>query len=140
MNLNVSIRQHGDVTLVDVAGHLTSFESGALRDAIQDLLAQGRKRIVLNLSRLTYLDSSGVGQLARNYLSVVKAGGEMRAVGLSSRIQEILRITQLHQVFPDFGSEEDALRSFPQERSGNAKLAMMPARNEKKGPKKERSS
>lgn len=111
---SVSIRQTGSVSLLDVSGRLTSFEVGALRDAIARLLKEGRKNIVLNLSRLQYLDSSGIGELARNYVSVVKRGGQMKVVGLSAKVEEVLKITQLYHVFPEFSSEEDALGSFPE--------------------------
>jgi len=77
-------------------------------------LKQGRKNIVLNLSGLEYLDSSGIGELARVYVSVVKADGQMKVVGLSPKVEEILKITQLYQVFPEFPSEEAALKSFPE--------------------------
>lgn len=113
-NFSVTIRQAGPISLLDVAGRLTSFEIGALRDSISRLLKQGRKNIVLNLSGLQYLDSSGVGELARVYVSVVKASGQMKVVGLSPKVEEILKITQLYQVFPEFPSEEAALRSFPE--------------------------
>ena len=85
-----------------------------MRDSISRLLEQGRKNIVLNLSGLQYLDSSGIGELARVYVSVVKVNGQMKVVGLSPRVEEILKITQLYQVFPEFLSEEAALQSFPQ--------------------------
>ena len=113
MNFSATIRQVGQVSVVDVAGKLTSFESGALRNSIARLLQEGRKQILLNLSGLEYLDSSGIGDLAQAYLSVVKRGGEMKVVGLSARIEEILKITQLYQIFPEFRDEQDALRSFP---------------------------
>ena len=113
-NFSVNIRQSGAISLVDVSGRLTSFETGALRDAISRLLKQGRKDIVLNLSGLLYLDSSGIGELARMYVSVVKENGQMKVVGLSSKVEEILKITQLYQVFPEFPSEEAALQSFPE--------------------------
>jgi len=74
-NFSVIIRQAGPVSLVDVSGRLTSFEVGALRDSISRLLRQGRKNIVLNLSSLQYLDSSGIGELARVYVTVVKESG-----------------------------------------------------------------
>jgi anti-sigma B factor antagonist len=60
------------------------------------------------------MDSSGIGELARNYVSVVKQGGEMKVVGLSSKVEEVLKITQLYQVFPEFPTEEDAVNSFPE--------------------------
>jgi len=115
-NFSVTIRQSGPISLLDVSGSLTFFEIGALRDAISRLLKQGRRDIVLNLSGLQYLDSSGIGELARIYVSVVKASGQMKVVGLSSRVEEILKITQLYQVFPEFPSEEAALQSFPESR------------------------
>jgi len=85
-NFSVTIRQAGPISLLDVSGRLTSFETGALRESISRLLKQDRKNIVLNLSELQYLDSSGIGELARVYVSVVKEGGQMKVVGsVSSR-------------------------------------------------------
>ncbi len=112
-NFSVTIRQAGPISILDVSGRLTSFEIGGLRDSVSRLLQRGRKSIVLNLSGLDYLDSSGIGELARLYVSVVKASGELKAVGLSPKVEEILKITQLYQVFPEFPSEEAALESFP---------------------------
>ena len=113
-SFSVSIRQAGSVSLLDVSGRLTSFEVGALRDSISRLLKQGRKNIVLNLSGLQYLDSSGIGELARVYVMVVKESGQLKVIGLSPKVEEILKITQLYQVFPEFPNEEAALRSFPE--------------------------
>lgn len=76
------------------------------------LLKGGRKNIVLNLTGLEYLDSSGIGELVRNYMSVVKKGGAMRVVGLAPRVEEILKVTQLYQVFPEFPDEASARESF----------------------------
>jgi anti-sigma B factor antagonist len=104
------------VSLLEISGRLTSFEVGALRDSIARLLKQDRKDIVLNLSGLQYLDSSGIGELARLYVTVVKHGGQMKVIGLSSKVEEILKITKLYQVFPEFPDEEAALRSFPETR------------------------
>ncbi|PYT41391.1 MAG: anti-sigma factor antagonist [Acidobacteria bacterium] len=113
-NFSVSIRQAGPISLVDVSGRLTFFEVGALRDSISRLLKPGRKNIVLNLSGLQYLDSSGIGELAKIYVSVVKVDGQLKVVGLSPKVEEILKISQLYQVFPEFPTEEAALRSFPE--------------------------
>jgi anti-sigma B factor antagonist len=112
-NFSARIRQVGAVSLLEISGRLTSFEVGALRDSIARLLKQDRKDIVLNLSGLQYLDSSGIGELARLYVTVVKHGGQMKVIGLSSKVEEILKITKLYQVFPEFPDEEAALGSFP---------------------------
>ena len=117
VNFSATVRQVGSVSIVEVVGKLTSIESGALRNSISRLLQEGRKQIVLNLRRLEYLDSSGIGDLVQAYLSVVKRGGEMKVIGLSEKIEEILKITHLYQVFPEFQDEQAALRSFPQSRT-----------------------
>jgi anti-sigma B factor antagonist len=113
VNFSAIIRQVGQVSVVEVSGKLTSFESGALRTSIGRLLKEGRKQILLNLSGLVYLDSSGIGDLVHTYMSVIKSGGEMKVVGLTEKVEEILKITQLYQVFPEFKDERTALQSFP---------------------------
>lgn len=123
MNFSATIRQVGQVSVVEVIGKLTSFESGALRNSIAQLLKEGRKQILLNLSRLTYLDSSGIGDLVHTYMSVIKRGGEMKVVGLSDKVEEILKITQLYQVFQEFQDEHSALESFP-DNGSNRKSAL----------------
>jgi anti-sigma B factor antagonist len=113
LKFSAIIRPVGAVSIVDISGELTSSTRDVLANTIAELLAQGRKNILLNLSGLDYVDSSGIGDLVATYLRVIKAGGEMKVVGLTPRIQEILKITQLYQVFPDFQDEQSALGSFP---------------------------
>ena len=108
----MKIRQQDHVALVNVSGHLTSFEVRALRDSVQSLLHEKRHNILLNLSELKYLDSSGIGELARIYVAVVKLGGTMKVVGLAPKVDEILKVTHLSQVFQEFPDEQTALRSF----------------------------
>ena len=112
MSFSVSVRYTEDVSLVDVTGRLTSFESKAFQQMIHGLLKQGQTNIVLNLTGLEYLDSSGIGELVRNYMSIVKKGGAMKVVGLAPKVEEILRVTQLYQVFPEFPDEASAVESF----------------------------
>jgi anti-anti-sigma factor len=117
---SATTRVEGSIAIIDVTGRLTSFEVGGLRDVIRLQLQQGRKDIVLNLNGLQYLDSSGIGELAREYVVVVKQGGQMKVVGLTAKVEEVFKITHLYQVFQDFSSEEDALRSFPGSGGSNA--------------------
>lgn len=118
-NFSITIRHSGPASLIDVVGSLTLFESGALRQAISGLLAEKRKDIILNLSGLEYLDSSGIGELVRNYLTVIKSGGSLKVVGLSEKVEDILKITQLYKVFPEFPDEQAALDSFPSKTSNS---------------------
>jgi len=113
VNFSTIIRQVGQVSVVEVTGKLTSFESGALRSSIAQLLKEGRKQILLNLSGLVYVGSSGIGDLVHTHMSVIKSGGEMKVVGLTEKVEEILKITQLYQVFQEFKDEHTALQSFP---------------------------
>ena len=116
MNFSATIKESGQVSLVHVTGSLTSFEVTGLRTTITSLLQQGRRKIVLNLDGLRYLDSSGIGELVRNYMTVIKAGGEMKVVGLKPKVEEIFKVTQLHQIFQEFQDEKEALESFPENR------------------------
>jgi anti-sigma B factor antagonist len=113
VGFSVKIRHRDEVALIDVAGHLTFFEVGALRESIHALLRTKRKNIVLNLTNLMYLDSSGIGELARLYVAVVKQGGAMKVIGLTPKVEEVLKVTHLSQVFQEFPDEQSALRSFP---------------------------
>jgi anti-sigma B factor antagonist len=122
VSFSATIRQVGQVSVVEVTGKLASLESGALNNSIAQLLKEGRKQILLNLKGLTYLDSSGIGELVRTYLSVIKRDGEMKVVGLTDKAEEILKITKLYQVFQEFQDERSALQSFPH--GGKSKPAL----------------
>jgi len=113
VSFSVKVRHAEGIALVDVEGRFTSLEGKAFREMIFGLVKQGRTNIVLNLSALDYLDSSGVGELVRNYMTVIKKGGAMKVVGLAPKVEEILKVTQLYQVFPEFPDEASALQSFP---------------------------
>jgi anti-sigma B factor antagonist len=117
LNFSATIRHTPQASLIDLRGRLTFFEVGVLRENVARLLGEGRNHIVLNLSALQYLDSSGIGELARIYVMVLKSGGEMKVVGLSQNVEDVLKITHLYQVFPEFPDEEAALQSFPTPRS-----------------------
>jgi len=112
LEFSATIRRSAEVSLIDLNGRLTFFEVGILRENITRLVREGRKQMVLNLSGLQYLDSSGIGELARMYVMVVKSGGQMKVVGLTPKIEEVLKITHLYQVFPEFPDEQAALQSF----------------------------
>jgi len=112
VGFSVDVRQVEGVALVELSGRLTSFEAKPFREMIFGLLTDGHTNIVLNLRGLEYLDSSGIGELVRNYMTTVKRGGAMRVVGLAPKVEEILKITRLYQVFPEFPDEASAVESF----------------------------
>jgi anti-sigma B factor antagonist len=112
LSFSASTRQVGDITIVDVSGRFTLIEGEAVHELLRDLFRDGRKRVLLNLRNVTYLDSSGIGQLVRSVFTARKNDADLRAVDLNARAQEILRLTNLHSVFSDFQDEQAALRSF----------------------------
>jgi len=112
LGFSASTRQLGDVTIVDVRGRFTMIEGEAIHELLMDLFHDGKSRVLLNFRDVTYLDSSGVGQLVRALYSARKFNAELRAVDLNKRVQEVLRLANLHSVFSDFPDEQTGLRSF----------------------------
>lgn len=111
--LNISERQAGDVTILDLDGKITIGEgSVALRNAIRRLLGEGKNKILLNLGGVGYVDSSGIGELVSSYTAVNKEGGKLKLLNLTQKIQDLLAITKLLTVFDTFDNEEDALASY----------------------------
>ena len=111
--LNINERQAGDVTVLDMSGKITIGEgSVSLRAAIRRLLEEGKKRILLNLAGISYVDSSGIGELVSSYTAINKEGGQLKLLNLTQKIQDLLTITKLLTVFDVYESEADALNSF----------------------------
>jgi len=113
VSLKLNIRQVGDVTVVDAAGRITLGEgSSAFRDTIKDLVNKGQKKILVNLGEVTYIDSSGIGELVSGYTTVSNAGGQLKLLNLTKRVHDLLQITKLYTVFEVFDDEAKALASF----------------------------
>ncbi|MGC8794889.1 MAG: STAS domain-containing protein [Bryobacteraceae bacterium] len=113
MSVRLSTRQVGDVVVVDVSGRITLGEgSSGLRECIRDLLAKGHRKILLNLADVSYIDSSGIGELVSGYTSVTNAGGQLKLVNLTKRVNDLLQITKLYTIFDIYENELTAIRSF----------------------------
>jgi anti-sigma B factor antagonist len=101
------------VTVLDLKGKITLGEGDeALKDKINSLLMQEKKRILLNLADVPYIDSAGLGEIVRTYTTVSRQGGQLKLVNLTKRITDLLMITKLLTVFETFESESDALKSY----------------------------
>ncbi|CAA9413386.1 MAG: hypothetical protein AVDCRST_MAG74-2780 [uncultured Pyrinomonadaceae bacterium] len=111
--LNISERQAGDITILDMDGKVTIGEgSVALRTTIRRLLGEGKKKILLNLGRVGYVDSSGIGELVSSFTAVNKEDGSLKLLNLTQKIQDLLAITKLLTVFDVYENEGEALSSF----------------------------
>jgi anti-sigma B factor antagonist len=103
----------GDVSVVDVAGRITLGEgSSALRDLLRDMVSKGQKNILLNLGEVSYIDSSGIGELVSGFTTVTNSGGQLKLLGLNKRVKDLLQITKLYTVFDVHDDEAGAVRSF----------------------------
>ncbi len=113
MSMKFTTREVSGVTLVDLSGKITLGEGGlTLRDEVHKLLAEGQKKIVLNLADVNYIDSSGLGELVSAYTAVKNAGGELKLLNLTSKVRDLLVITKLVTVFDVKDDEAAAVASF----------------------------
>ncbi len=113
MSMKASTRQVDGVTIVDLSGRITLGEgSVVLRDTIKDLLGKGAKHILLNLGDVSYIDSSGIGELVSAFTSVRNQGGELKLLNLTKKVHDLLQITKLYTVFDVKDDEATAIAAF----------------------------
>jgi anti-sigma B factor antagonist len=111
--MKTSTRKVDNVTIVDLSGRITLGEgSVVLRDTIRDLIAKGDKKILLNLGEVTYIDSSGIGELVSAFTTVRNQGGELKLLNLTKKVHDLLQITKLYTVFDVKDDEAAAIGSF----------------------------
>jgi anti-sigma B factor antagonist len=111
--MEIKERVVGGVSVLDLSGRIVLGEGDVqVKDRIKDLLADGQRRILLNLGDVSYVDSAGLGALISSYTTVRREGGQLKLVNLTKRIQDLLAITKLITVFDTFENEEGAIASF----------------------------
>jgi anti-sigma B factor antagonist len=111
--MTITTREISHVTIVDINGRITlGDETGQLRDTVRKLLAAGKKKIVLNLADVDYIDSSGVGELVSSFTAVRNAGGELKLLSLTKKVSDVLQVTKLYTVFDIKEDEFTAVKSF----------------------------
>jgi len=113
VSVKLTTRQVGDVTVVDAVGRITLGEgSSTLREKIKDIVNGGQKKILLNLGDVSYIDSSGIGELVSGFTTVTNHGGALKLLKLTKRVKDLLQITKLYTVFEVHEDEAGAVRSF----------------------------
>lgn len=113
MQLEIRERNIGEVVILEMFGKITIGEGSVqLRDSVSRLLDAGRNKIILNLSGVTYMDSSGIGELVSRYTTTKNAGGRLKLLNLPKKIKDLLMITKLLTVFEIYEDEQAALDSF----------------------------
>ena len=113
MSMKSTTRQIDAVTILDLSGRITLGEgSVVLRDTIRDLLAKGQKNILLNLGEVSYIDSSGIGELVSAFTTVRNQGGDLKLLNLTKKVHDLLQITKLYTVFDIKDDEATAIKAF----------------------------
>ena len=113
MSMKISNRQVDGVSIVDCSGRITLGEgSVTLRDTVRELLSKGRKKILLNLGEVNYIDSSGIGELVSAFTTVRNQGGDLKLLNLTKKVHDLLQITKLYTVFDVKDDEATAIGSF----------------------------
>ena len=113
MALNIVEKEVSGVTVLQLAGRITlGDESNQLRTKLKDIMSQGKTRLVLDLSGVTYIDSAGLGTLVAGFTSAQNQGANLKLANLTKRLNEQLHITKLVTVFDVYNSVQDAVKSF----------------------------
>ena len=113
MSMKATNRQVDGVAVVDMSGRITLGEGSViLRDTIRDLIGKGQKKILLNLGDVTYIDSSGIGELVSAFTAVRREGGELKLLNLTKKVHDLLQITKLYTVFDIKDDEAAAIKAF----------------------------
>ena len=113
MSVKLSTRQVGDVTVVDAVGRITLGDGAStFRDTTRELAASGHKKLLLNLAEVSYIDSSGIGEMVSGFTTITNQGGQVKLLNLTKRVKDLLQITKLYTVFEVFEDEATAVRSF----------------------------
>ncbi len=119
MSMKATTREVNGVIVIDISGRITLGEGcSQLRELIRGLLAKGHKNLLLNLTDVTYIDSSGIGELVSGFTAVSNQGGQMKLLNLTKKVKDLLQITKLLTVFDVHDDEAKAIASF--QKSANA--------------------
>jgi len=111
--MDIKERVVGGVSILDLSGKIVLGEGDLqVKERIKDLLADGQRRILLNLADVSYIDSAGLGALISSYATVKREKGQLKLENLTNRVQDLLAITKLITVFDSYDSEKEAISSF----------------------------
>jgi anti-sigma B factor antagonist len=111
--MTITTREVSHVTIVDIKGRITlGDETERLRETVRNLISEGKKKIILNLADVDFIDSSGVGELVSSFTTVRNAGGDLKLLNLTQKVQDILNVTKLYTVFDVKDDEFTAVKSF----------------------------
>lgn len=111
--LAITDRQVDDIAILDLAGKITIGENNRhLHDSLKRLVAEGNRRVILNLAKVTFIDSTGLGEIVAGYSTLKTNGGSLKLINLPERVTDLMTITKLYTVFDIYGSEAEGIKGF----------------------------
>ena len=121
LTFRTRVRESAEVIILDISGRIVLGDgSKDLSSKIAELLSEGHNKILVNLAEVTYVDSSGLGELVSSYGSVAKAGGKIKLLNVQPRVADLLKMTKLHTLFETFSDESQALGSFEENQTATS--------------------
>ena len=125
INLYIDQRRNADVTILDLKGRLrVGGNALALHRSIRSLVLEKKTQIILNLAGVSFIDSCGLGELVASQVSIENKGGEIKLIGLTEQLRELLRATRLLAVFDTYANEAEAIQSFADSAASTEKSAL----------------
>ena len=113
MALTIASREVDGVTVLDLSGRITLGEGSVqLREAVRDLISKGSKHILLNMSEVNYIDSSGLGELVSAFTTAKNQGASVKLLGLTKKVKDVLQLTKLYTVFDIYDDEASGIASY----------------------------
>lgn len=111
--MRANVRQMGNVSIIDLSGRITIGEGDVImREKVNEVVDQGQNNIILNLTKVTYMDSAGIGELVACLKRVKEKGGMIKLLNASGKVYDLLQLTKLEDVFESFKDEKEAISSF----------------------------
>jgi anti-sigma B factor antagonist len=111
--LTIASREVDGVTVLDLSGRITLGEGSVqLREAVRDLISKGARNILLNMSDVNYIDSSGLGELVSAFTTAKNQGASVKLLGLTKKVKDVLQLTKLYTVFDVYEDEASGIGSF----------------------------
>jgi len=111
--MKYKVREEGKVTVIDLSGKLMGgYDADVFRDLVHELIEKGRKKIIVNLAGIKWINSTGVGILITGYTTLRKNKGDLKLLNVSKKIESVLYVTKLNLIFECFDDEQDAIESY----------------------------
>ena len=111
--MGVEVKEHNDIVVIDIKGNLMGGpETAAVHDKVKELVDQNKKKVVINLAHVKWMNSSGLGILMGCLTSMRNAGGDLKLCGVTEKVQSLFMITKLVTIFDTYSDSKEAVKAF----------------------------